>query len=234
VTRRARSRAARRGLSSVALFFMSSCVMLLALGALLMWHMRAPGDLHAPPEVTDPDQPIEAFVARHAQAGGIVVAQLAPLHADSRQQAFEAGALRKRFELDQGEPWRLNVRLEGDASAAPVELRAVEVSDEHGVALRTLESGAQPTEPVHTLFAPPSGELRSGEAAQWVLWGRSPQAGARVVGLLDEPLALESGSLRRSELTVPLARLDRPRTSGKNGAQGASETSHGEPDAVKH
>jgi hypothetical protein len=142
---------------------------------------------------------------------------------------------------------------EGDASAdAPGwDLRAVEVRDEQGIALRSLPiavtapSERAPADPLATLLGPPGEALRAGFETDLVLWGRAPGANARVEGLgpasesqraalsacfdAQSTVALAPQAIRRAELGGPLARLDRaPAPAGKNAD---SEASSGAPDA---
>jgi hypothetical protein len=84
---------------------------------------------------------------------------------------------------------------------------------------------------VLTLLAAPTGELAPGETTQWVLWGRAPASQARVVGLGAESLTLEKQTLRRSQLSLPLARADRPASAGKIRSARASQERDVETDA---
>jgi hypothetical protein len=137
-----------------------------------------------------------------------------------------------------------------DGEPAGVGLGSVEVHDPSGTALRSIpdRSGTVP-DPLRTLLRPPAGALRQGEEVEWVLWGRAPVApsatGAEVVlvGLLPPggpeaeafeeatglrgPLALSPEPVRRRDLWLPMARLDRPSLSGKTRGSGSSEESLG-------
>ena len=116
-------------------------------------------------------------------------------------------------------------------------LSGVRVVDGRGVALVSLDGvsprrASAPKEdvrlPLGTLLAPPSGSLSQGECVEWHLWGRVPEPGARLEGLLPDPdsepeLALEFGSQTglRGQIVLepaswparewlrPLARLER-------------------------
>jgi len=225
-----------------------------------------------PPEVSDPDAAVPALLGTLPAAdGGALAARLTPMHADPARQAFEAAALRKRFALPEGEPWRLSLRWDppddgsgGAASArfgtagpargeagtgqAALALGPVGIEDEEGLALDSLGTpapGGAGVDPLRVLFGPPTGGLRPGQTADWILWGRAPGHGARLVGLLPPPdspdaddferstglcgpLRLEPGSARASELVVPVARLDRAAPGdGKNPVPVASEEDRG-------
>ena len=138
------------------------------------------------------------------------------------------------------------------AQLAALGLGGVAVEDAEGAALGALPerdpepgaAGASP-DPVRTLFAPPTSSLGPGQTIDWILWGRRPGPGARLVGLLppldagDAEAAAEfaaatglGGELRfepqqvpRRELLRPLARLDRGSvgSDGKNAPRGSSE-----------
>ncbi len=234
-----------------------------------------------PPVAADPDETIEAFGARlDGLDGSRLVARLAPLHADPDRQRFEAGSLKRRLELEPGQPWRLSLRWDGPAhpraagdapgalgaDGAPGALGAdgpapreapreptglglgpVEVRDGSGLALASIrldDGERRPADPLRTLLAPPEGALRHGQTVGWVLWGRRPGEGARVVGLLPPPgpdadafeastglrgpLVLEPKPVRRSEMQLPLAQLDR---SGKIRSSAPSEGDRGRPGA---
>ena len=214
-----------------------------ALGAAIgaLWLSRPPRQLDVlPPAVSDPDGPVEALGGRlEGDLGTALVAQLAPLHPDPQRQAFEARALARRFDLPDGQPWRLSVHWEAGAlvdGGAVVHLGEVAVHDAEGPALESIAPDAERAgslDPVRSLFAAPTGTLGPGERIDWVLWGREPATGAagrdegdsvRLVGLLpagaaSEELTRRTGlagtielrprTVRRSELMLPVARLDR-------------------------
>ena len=208
-----------------------------------------------------------------AADGSALAARLTPMHADPVRQSFEAATLRRRLDLPEGEPWRLSLRWDppsdpggGAASGrlgsggpargeavperAELALGPVRIDDEQGLALAALEERAfggaaesARADPLRALFGPPAGGLRSGQAADWILWGRAPGAGARLVGLLPPadapdaddferstglrgPLLLVPSTVRRSELVLPVARLDRA-VPGKIQARTASEEDRG-------
>jgi hypothetical protein len=213
-----------------------------------------------PPDVTSPDETVAAWTGElEGGDGGWLVATLTPLHADARRQAFEASALQRELELGPGQPWRLSVRWErprpsGAAAAAPapgdrpervpaagIALGPVSVVDGEGTALVSLPAAGEPdpgapVAPLRTLVSPPRGSLRAGQEADWILWGRAPQAGARLEGLVPPddglflaatgfggPIPLRTALLRRGDLGQPLARLERP-PSGKSDGGAASES----------
>ena len=197
---------------------------MLALAILLVVRWRAENPLSAPPAVADPDQPVEAFACEHTTASGTLVARLAPLHADAGRQRFESEALRARLALEAGAPWRLSLSWEAEPDAPAVELAGIRVVDDRGDALRTLELAPAPGDPVRTLLAAPRGPLAPGASTQCVLWGREPGSGARIAGVGDSDLTLQTHALKRSELNLPLARVHRE--TGKNPGGSASDPSH--------
>lgn len=215
-------------------------VALLPIAAFVVIGLRPSNAPHAPPSASNPDQPIAALTAEFTRSGGggVISARLSPLHVDAGRQEFERNSMRERLGLPAGEPWRLSLRLESDGSdAAPLALGAVEVRDEQGVALRSIpsaEGSQQLADPLRALFVPPAGELQPGQAVDWVLWGRRPGDRAQLAGLSGVELRFEARTVRRSELSLPLARLDRTTAKGKNDAADASEDGHGDPPDEQH
>jgi len=205
-----------------------------------------------PPDVSDPEETIAAFTGELAAVDGSwLIATLAPLHFDSRRQAFERDTLERRLGLADGEPWRLSLRWEAarpDGSKAGkaavtaqrLALQGLSIEDEHGRALEPLPdvaaNAAEPVLPLRTLLAPPAGSLGPGETLDWILWGRSPGLGASLIGqALDDqssespfhgPLELRATRVRRADLGQPLARLDRGQA-GKNPSAQTSGTRDG-------
>lgn len=167
------------------------------------------------PEVGDPEQTIEALVAELSGLDGSRLgARLSPLHVDPERQAFERDSLRRRFDLPEGEPWRLSLEWRAGAGTTPVGsgsarftgsgpargeptaaqlaalgLGPVRIEDEEGTALGPLPivAGGDDPAPLATLLAPPAGSLGPGQAVDWVLWGRRPLRGAVLIGLLPPP-----------------------------------------------
>jgi hypothetical protein len=213
---------------------------MLALAAFIAWRFRPASAPHAPPAASNPDQPIAALSAEFTtDSGATISARLAPLHADASRQSFESVSMRERLALPEGQPWRLSLRYDAKSAAdgaapAPLALGAVEVSDEKGLALSSIPgaaAGAAPADPLRALVVAPSGTLQPGQAVDWVLWGRAPLAPARLNGLAGVELAFQAHSIRRSELSLPLARLDRDAVSaGKNDDSAASDGEHGDGD----
>ena len=210
----------------------------------------------------DPDESVGAFAATlEGQGGSRLAVWLAPLHADPRREAFEAGSLERRLGLGEGQPWRLRVHWDPPTSGEPLadgaalRLGPLQVLDAQGTAQQSIpgspDQGPEAVaDPLRTVLAPPAGELRPGQAVDYVLWGREPGAGGRLAGLLPAPgtpeakaleaatglagpLLLEHERVHRSDLWLPLARLDRSSV-GKNAAgrpsDGAHGASDGEPD----
>ena len=217
---------------------------MLALAAYVVWWLHPANAPHAPPAASNPDQPIAALSAEFTTpAGAVVTARLAPLHADPSRQAFESASMRAHFALPEGQPWRLSLRYGAEAAAdstPALALGAVEVSDDNGVALSSIPgiaTGTEPADPLRALLLAPSGSLQAGQAVDWVLWGRAPAEHAHLTGLAGVELAFQAHSFRRSELSLPLARLDREPPSnetiaseknanGKNADANASDDDH--------
>lgn len=187
---------------------------LLALGAALAAKLASSssGPHNTPPTVADPERPVEAWTS----ADGAW--RLTPLHADQERQQFEVQALRKALALPEGEPFRL-VR-HGAAAAG----QQVAIADEHGLALAPIEPESGSTDPVRALLATPLGFERAGER-EWILWGRAPHDGARVVpkGEGAPAVELQRSKVRRADLEQPLAQLVAPPTDGKKPERAASE-----------
>jgi hypothetical protein len=256
------------------LFVLLPAAILALLLALLLQRPHTRVDV-VPPVASDPDQTVAAFAGRIDGADGSrLVARLAPLHADPDRQRFEASSLQRRLDLEAGEPWRFSLRWDGPedpdgtggaasgvfgaegpargeprSEAVGLGLGPLEVHDAGGRALSSIradELGDGVVDPLRTLFAPPGGALRHGQAVDWVLWGRRPVDGAQVVGLLPlggpdaeafeastglrGPLTLEPKPVRRSEMQLPVAWLDR---TGKIPPGGPSE-GNGEPAGAEH
>jgi hypothetical protein len=213
---------------------------LLLLIASATWKLAIDSDRsrHGLPQVSDPDEPIAAYRAEaHGPNGEVVTFLVAPLHADPARQRFEASALAERLALDSGEPWRLVRRGPAtdpgtagtDELYAPLPPSGFSVRDGGGVALRSLEAPAAGglVDPVRSAFAPWTSSDRS--TTTCVLWGRPPGDGAVLgTGNGEAEVPLEASTVHRSELEVPLARLERP-LQGKNPDAPASESQRGTP-----
>ena len=220
------SRSPRNSVGPVWLF-----IPILAVVAGAVFWLRRPQPSHhiSAPLIADPDGPVAAFGGRlEGDLGTALAVRLAPLHADPERQAFETRALAARLGLGSGAPWRLSLRWDGgalEAEGAVLHLGQVEVVDAMGVALRPIGAREDPApDPLRALFAAPSGTLGPGEQVDWILWGRRPGPEAYLAGLLpagvqSEELARRTGlggrldllarTVRRSELMLPVARLDR-------------------------
>lgn len=190
---------------------------LLALGAALAARLVASSSEshNTPPVVADPERPVDAWTS----ADGAW--RLTPLHADPERQQFEAQALRQALSFSEGEPFRLVRRGAAGAGAE------VEIEDEHGLALVPIEPEANDVDPVRALLATPQGFERAGER-EWILWGREPHDGARVVfgeRGVEVRVALERSKVRRADLEQPLAQLAPTGANGKVSERSASEAS---------
>lgn len=141
---------------------------------------------------------------------GRVAARLQPLHADPTRQAFESGTLRGRVPGLAGDPYRVQIAMQrAPGSAARLDPASLQVVDDAGIALsvpRVEASGS--ADPVVTLIRPPA-PIAAGEQASFLLFGRAPGPGARLVdgdgaGL---PLVAREGSA--GALDLPVASVDR-------------------------
>ena len=154
------------------------------------------------------------------EPGGRLTVRLVPLQALSQWQAFDAGALARRLDLPEGEPWRLELvyeAAEGGAERLALDLEGAHVGAAGEPLLAPLVAqvpaapDGAPADPLRALFAARPAALASGAAAELVLWGRapSPDAPPRVaVGAFElelAPVRVKSRDLPRS-----IARLSEP------------------------
>ena len=198
-----------------------TALLVLLASAVIRLQQRSAREPYAPPSVSDPDQPVEALLGElDLDERSRLKLRITPLYADRERQALEAQALARRLELDPGEPWRVVRTFEGDEGerAAWTDSTPIRVSDDEGPALVSLP----PAAPGTTLVDPLSVTLAAwstadGRELSAVLWGRRPGAGARLEAPLSVPL--EWGAVHRSEIEVPLARLDARETRNSARAQ---------------
>jgi hypothetical protein len=192
-----------------------------------------------PPGVHQREETVAGFQGEAlAGDGSTLHVRLLPLHADRERAEFDGRALEARLALARGTPWRLSLRwtpappASAETRRAPpagLALDALAVADGQGTALVPIALDPAGLDPLRTLLAPPGTALLPGQGLDLVLWGRDPEAGARVVGLSPEveaaadgpwcaAIELEPHSVRRDELEGPLARFDRgtPPRSGKS------------------
>lgn len=141
--------------------------------------------------------------------------QLVPFHPHPRRQAFEAAALRRTRDLDEGEPWRL--LLVRSADTADFELGQVTISDSDGVALRPLEHRVDAHgehDPLGVLLQPWTGPIAPEAERQVLLWGRRPRGTVRLSGIggrdgdPESSILLDPRELQPAELPRHLARLE--------------------------
>lgn len=204
--------------------------LLLPLGfaaALFWWNSREPGlgDPSRPPTGADPEALRDVLGGEWTGAGGVVSFWLAPSQADAERQAFHAQALRKRYGLGNGEPWRLRLEwtagtpngpVGGVNSGARIDASKLWIESEGGARLSPL-SIASDMDPLATLLAPPAQPLAPGLGVDVTLWGVAPrgEVALRGLGSADEPgsgegVVLRPRPLRVAELAGPMARLDLP------------------------
>ncbi|MBL8863299.1 MAG: hypothetical protein JNK02_14985 [Planctomycetes bacterium] len=181
----------------------------LALGARLLLDAHRQAQIERPERVraSGPSE-VSLWTGAADGGGGLrVAARIAPLHADPRRQEFDARALRARDPAFDGEPFLVTLELRG-AGAARLDPAQAAVLDEHGTALAPARLAPHAgADPVRTLFAPPA-PLGAGQRASFVLVGRAPGAGARLVWGPGLELPLVAA---REPVTadLPIASVDR-------------------------
>jgi hypothetical protein len=160
----------------------------------------------AQPPVADTPATVPGWSAALEMAdGGRLDVRLLPMHAEPERQHFVALVVARRFALDVGEPWRLNLswRVAGEEAsasatahpAASLDLSALSIVDENGVALRTFvppsSAAGRPADPVAVLLTPPSEPLGPGQEVSLILWGRAPATVPRLVGSSEAKLSID-------------------------------------------
>ncbi len=221
----------------------------LVLSACAVWWMRHPGVSlvpSRPPARVDPETTQEVLGGELELARSTLVFWLAPADLDAGRQAFQSQALRKRYALDEGEPWRLRLEWRaGEAadilpSSSSIDLSQLVIEDQRGRALAPLHLDRE-LDPLAILLQPPAVPLEMGASIDLVLWGRAPGVAAKLVGFemrdSSDPdglrghefqVNLSSRPLRKGDLVGPLARLDsapaalNPKPEGKTAQSGAS------------
>lgn len=111
-----------------------------------------------------------AWRARIVLGEAQVLARLLPLHGEPALEEFRAHALRARYALPEGEPWRVYLSL-AEPSPTPVRVSSARV----GAELAPFAELAHPTgelDPLHALLAAAPGPLEVERARPMVLWGR--------------------------------------------------------------
>lgn len=110
--------------------------------------------------------------------GAVVLARLLPLHDEASLEAFRASALRERYGLPEGRPWRLYLALEErdeGARTEPIRVRAVRAGSGADALVPLAECARAPegagVDPLFALLAAPPGPLEAGRARPMVLWG---------------------------------------------------------------
>jgi len=131
--------------------------------------------------------------------GPVVLARLLPLHDEPALEEFRARALRERYELPPGRPWRLYLELAAEGEPAPPVLRDARIAG-GPVPFGTLASPRPELDPVHALLAAVPAQLQAGRAQPLVLWGELPEGEPEL--LLE--LAGADGAART--LRAPLVR----------------------------
>lgn len=160
---------------------------------------------------------------------GRVLARVRALHADPARQSFDAERLRARDARYAAEPYWVEIELlaptdaEGQAamSIPRIDPRELRIEDERGVALANPSAGTAAqaarapgaVDPLSSLLSP-SRPLAPGEHASFVLFGRAPEAGARLVlaagdAGVERVLELTISTENSSAEDLPIARVDR-------------------------
>ena len=173
---------------------------------------HAPLGPRAVPPAPSKDTTIAGWEGELEVAPGVRVrATLGPLHSDAGRQEFERRALARRLGLGDGAPYRLV--LDVDSGALTELAGALRIVDGSGEALRPLVAGEADggalADPLRVLLGPPDlPSTAASEARQltWFLWGRAPEAGARLEGLTGSALALTPKPIPRSRVDVALLR----------------------------
>jgi hypothetical protein len=172
-------------------------LLLLGYAALRVFELAPRSAPVAPPAAeVEPPAP-KAWRARVKLGEAEVVARLLPLHGEPALEEFRAHALRARYALPEGEPWRLYLSL-AQPSATPVVVDSARVGREL-VPFAEVAPAREGLDPVHALFAAAPGALEVEHARPMVLWGRletgTPELELASGELLGSgALALEDGS----------------------------------------
>jgi hypothetical protein len=152
---------------------------LLVAVATVWWIRRPEGRFEPsrPPERVDLEATQEVLGGELDLGGAQLVFWLAPWEPDAERQAFQAQALRARYGLSEGEPWRLRLEWRGGAdSAQRLDVASIAIEDTAGPALAPLRLSSD-LDPLATLLAPPAQALSPGRALDLCLWGRTPGEG---------------------------------------------------------
>ncbi|HEX6883285.1 MAG TPA: hypothetical protein VF530_07875 [Planctomycetota bacterium] len=112
--------------------------------------------------------------------GPVVLARLLPLHDEPALEEFRARALRERYQLPPGRPWRLYLELAAAGEPAPLALHDARVAG-GPVPFGTLAAPRPELDPVHALLAAVPATLEVGRARPLVLWGELPEGEPELV-----------------------------------------------------
>jgi len=131
---------------------------------------------------------------------------LLPLHDEPTLERFRARALRERYALPPGVPWRLVYALEGEAESAPtLAPPRVVCGDVELAPLAELARAPLEPDPLFALLSARPPALQGGERAALVLWGElEPDALPQVV--------LAFGAQETNLPLTPVEALDLPRS----------------------
>jgi len=168
-------------------------LLLLGYAALRVFEL-APRTTPVARQTVQPEPPAsEAWRARVTLGEARVEGRLLPLHGEPALEEFRAHALRARYALPEGEPWRLYLWL-AEPSATPVVVDSARVGAEL-VPFAELVPASAGIDPIYALLAAAPGALEVEHARPMVLWGRltatAPEleltsAGRAGVGALEQ------------------------------------------------
>ncbi|MDP6739121.1 MAG: hypothetical protein QF404_03800 [Planctomycetota bacterium] len=115
--------------------------------------------------------------------GGRLVAELGALHLDPARQEQDAEILASQFDLPEGQPWRLRVRLEAEREAVldPGHLQLVSDGSVRLVPLGPIQSS--PGHPLVPLLFDSPRSLGGSSPTDVILWGQEPGATVRLEGM---------------------------------------------------
>lgn len=183
--------------------------------------MPRDGGGEPPVAVGDPPQ-VTVWTARLTSGERTLSIRLAPWHADGERQSFEARALRERLGLPAGEPFRLELGVEGGSDEA-LEFDASRIAISGPATSLSVPPSSGSAGSVGALLSAPPGRLGTAAALQLALWGPAPA---------DERLALSGLSaafpgVDQWELVRDTVRADRlPRSLAQ---LALAQLAHGQP-----
>lgn len=130
--------------------------------------------------------------------GGRLVAELSALHLDPARQQQDAQILARRFDLPEGQPWRLRVRLDAEQGAMldPEHLQLISSGSACLAPLGSIQGS--PGHPLLPLLAASPRSLGGPSPTDVILWGPEPGVTAQLEGL---PEVTGEGSIELTRAT---------------------------------